>query len=169
MYLNKQAPALLANMFQSAITHEPLDVETREWLGRGILTYIRGEKSSLDAALGLSTAGQRGIRTILLLSVRNAHLCESLNSIALDESVSTWGRCQRLANQVGRLIPVWDARRGSLHNPLDGWPTWQRSLFLAWQAGLDIPGTAEGLLSITKSTSRYSFNSDDLKILSRYI
>ena len=169
MYLNKQAPALLANMFQSAMAHEPLDVVTREWFVRGVLTYIRGEKSSLDAALGLSTAGQRSIRTIILLDIRNGHLCASLSSIALDESVSTWERCQRLAHQAGRLIPVWDARRGSLHDPLDDWPTWQRSLFLAWKTGLEIPGTPEGLMSITKSTTRYSFSSDDLKILSRYI
>ena len=169
MYLNKQAPLFLVDVFESAMAHETLDISTREWLIRGILAYVRGESKSLDAALGLSTAGKRNIRTIILLNTRNRYLLESLDSIAIDDSVSTWERCQRLAQQVGRLIPVWNARRGYRHGPDASFSTWQRSLFKAWQTGIDIPGTPEGLLRITKTNPRYSISSDDFTIISPYI
>lgn len=169
MGLNRLAPRILADLLVSMIEGNAVSPVAREWLVKGALAYVRGEADSLDAALGLSSSGRRHLRTVALHSARDRLLLDALDCIALDEAVSTWERCQRLAAEVRKLIPLWDRHYANQASAAADWPTWKKSLFMAWRTGIDVPRTANGLQAATKRTPHYSFCYSSMTMLEPYI
>ena len=168
--LNEHSQTLLADLLTSLIQFRDISAATREWLVIGLLAYVRGEANGLDAALGLSAGGQRHIRTVIAYQTRDRHLAEALDGIALDPAVSTWERCQRLAVEVRRLIPVWNKQYRNAGRPPADWPRWKQALFDAWRVGVGIPATASGLQAkVVEQTPIYSFGSDYMNMLAPYI
>ena len=93
---------MLGDLLGSLIDGRPVDASTREWAVRGILRAIRRDES-LDLALGLAGAGKTRLQEQLLMIQRDQHLHAALQSVALDDGVSTWHRCQRLAIEVDQI------------------------------------------------------------------
>lgn len=170
--LADMSPVLVAKTLNDLINGYSLDVVVHEWLVVGLLAYVRGQAGSLDEALGLASGGRAKPRRIIAMHVRDRYLAKAVESISLDERVSTWLRCQRLEEQIGRLIPVWRSHYANTRSPAQSWEQWKCDLFLAWrvslQGGGNIPETAAGLFEATKRTLACSFGSDELTMASRY-
>ncbi|OGT17902.1 MAG: hypothetical protein A3J49_04380 [Gallionellales bacterium RIFCSPHIGHO2_02_FULL_57_16] len=160
--------ARLASLLDSLFHSQPITPDVREWLIKSFLHYLHhGGEYPLDRFLCLAPidAGTTSLSTRLGLLKRNLHLAAALRSIALDESVTGWGRCQRLAGEIkkfeGRL---WKLYR-QLPEPPNNWPEWQQDLFRAYQTGVRIPRTAHGLYAIVNQIDGVSFNAPGVKLL----
>ena len=158
----------LASFMDSIFYNQPISPSVREWLLKAFLHYLHhGGEYPLDRFLCLAPidAGTTSLSTRLGLLKRNLHLAAALRSIALDESVTGWGRCQRLAGEIkkfeGRL---WKLYR-QLPEPPNNWPEWQQDLFRAYQTGVRIPRTAHGLYAIVNQIDGVSFNAPGVKLL----
>lgn len=160
--------ARLASLLDSLFHHQPITPDVREWLLKAFLHYLHhGGEYPLDRFLGLAPidAGTSSLSTRLGLLKRNLHLAAALRSIALDESVTGWGRCRRLAGEIAKFEGrVWKLYR-RLPEPPDNWPEWQQDLFRAYQTGMRIPRTAHGLYAIVNQIDGVSFNAPGVKLL----
>lgn len=133
-----------------------------QWLRSGILKCItQGDGGSLDRALGLAVCGSRHISYQLKLRVRNAYLVESVKLIALNERVSDWERCKRLALKLNQLAAFWDAHPRVLS--FDNWEGWKVNLYNAWAIGCGLPTTARGLYAVIENNP-CSLHSLEMKI-----
>jgi hypothetical protein len=131
-----------------------------QWLKDGIFKYMRDDNQlSLDRSLGLAVCGSRHASTQLTNRVRNHYLILAINHISLDDELSDWARCMRLADQVKRLCPVWTAHEVKISDR--NWPAWKIYLHQAWLTDVGIPGTPRGLYSV-KENSTYSLHDDEL-------
>src|SRR4030065_656112 len=96
----------LAAFMDSIFYNQPISPSVREWLLKAFLHYLHhGGKDPLDRFLGLAPidAGTSSPSTHLGVFKRNLHLMEALRKIALDDSVTSWGRCQRLAAEITKF------------------------------------------------------------------
>jgi hypothetical protein len=131
-----------------------------KWLDNGILKYmVDGGESTLDKSLGLAVCGSRHASTQLANRVRNHYLILAINHISLDDELSDWAKCGRLAEQVNKLCPFWQTHKVKVTDI--NWPTWKVYLHQAWLTDIGIPGTARGLYSV-KENSTYSLHDDEL-------
>ena len=132
------------------------------WLKSGVMKYMQQEKQlSLDKALGLAVCGSRHVSTQLTLSVRNHYLIKSIRNISLDEDISDWERCKRLAAKVNNLCNFWEAHQNT--RPEQNWDMWKCYLHQAWSTGSGVPTTARGLYLVIENDD-YSLHSDELII-----
>lgn len=160
--------ARLASLLDSLLHSRQISADVREWLITSFLHYLHhGGEYPLDRFLGLAPidAGTSSLSTRLGLLKRNLHLAASLRSIALDEAITRWGRCQRLAGEVAKFEGhVWKLYR-HLPMPPESWPHWQQDLFRAYQTGVRIPRTAHGLHAAVNQIDGVSFNAPGVKLL----
>jgi len=160
--------ARLASLLDSIFYNQPITPDVREWLLKSFLHYLRhGGEYPLDRFLGLAPidAGTSSMSTRLGLFKRNHHLMGALRNIALDDSVTGWGRCKRLAGEITKFEGrTWKLYR-HLPEPVASWPVWQQDLFRAYKTDLRIPLTAHGLYGILKQNEGVSFNAPGVKLL----
>ena len=160
--------ARLASLLDSIFHNQPITPDVREWLIKAFLHYLHhGGEYPLDRFLGLAPidAGKSSLSTRLGLLKRNLHLVDSLHNIALDDSVSNWGRCQRLAGEISKFESrTWKLYKHLLDPPSD-WPAWQQALFLAYKTGLRVPQTPHALHNIINQVDGVSFNAPGVKLL----
>jgi len=160
--------ARLASLLDSIFYGQPITPDVREWLLTAFLHYLRhGGKDPLDRFLGLAPidAGKSSLSTRLGLLSRNIHLVESLRKIALDDSVTGWGRCQRLAGEISKFESrTWKLYR-QLPEPPAIWPEWQQGLFRAYKTGARVPRSAHALYGILNQVGGVSFNAPGVKLL----
>lgn len=160
--------ARFASLLDSVFHNQPISPDVREWLLKAFLHYLHhGGEYPLDRFLGLAPidAGTTSLSTRLGLLKRNLHLAAALRSIALDESVTGWGRCQRLAGEITKFEGhLWKLYR-HLPEPVASWPAWQQDLFRAYKTGVRIPRTAHALHGILNQIDGVSFNAPGVKLL----
>ncbi len=132
---------------------------SREYLLKNLLRYARGQSPSLDAAFGLTYAGQRRVSTQLITFNRDLYLSRAAEHIALDARVSTWQRAGRLADELSKLLPIWKKQygRGKVARPDPEWPIWRRMLFMAWRFDSSIPCTQRRIYDLLQGINGYSF------------
>lgn len=131
------------------------------WLKKGILRYIKDERLSLDKSLGLAVCGSRHISTKIAQNLRNHYLIQAVRNISLNNELSDWARCVRLAAQANRLCHFWDTQKNISLDP--GWESWKSHLFKAWDVGIGVPTTARGLYRVMEN-SIYSLHRDELRM-----
>ena len=130
----------------------------------GILSAIRRDES-LDQALGLAGTGKTRLQAQLLMLQRDERLCEALQLVALDESVSTWQRGQRLAPELRRVMR--ETKRMSA--PPEFWPAYKRALWHAARTDMKLPETASGLHKIVPRNGAFSGKKSGGKLLANYL
>ncbi|HEY4698684.1 MAG: hypothetical protein A3K04_11140 [Gallionellales bacterium RBG_16_56_9] len=158
----------LASFMDSIFYNQPISPSVREWLLKAFLHYLHhGGKDPLDRFLGLAPidAGTSSLSTRLGLFKRNLHLMEALRKIALDDSVTSWGRCQRLAAEITKFESrTWKLYR-DLPEPTPSWPAWQQDLWRAYKTGVRIPRTAHALYKILNQIDGDTINAPGAKLL----
>lgn len=158
----------LASLLDSIFNNQPISPDVREWLLKAFLHYLlHGGEYPLDRFLGLAPidAGTSSLSTRLGLFKRNLYLMAALRNIALDESVTGWGRCQRLAGEITQFEGrAWKLYR-QLPEPPESWPEWRQDLFRAYKTGVRVPRTAHALHKILNQNDGVSFNSPGVKLL----
>lgn len=159
---------LLGELFATIFYRRPMSVFQRGWLEKGILRAIRSG-DSLDACLGLSAVGQDSLQRRLLMRQRNQHLADALDAVALDDRVSRWQRCLRLAPEVQRFMGLTWRQTKSLSAPLDEWPTFKKCLWHAACTDCALPETAHGLRRAVEKISDYSRNASGAKLLAQFL
>ncbi|HQC94578.1 MAG TPA: hypothetical protein PK306_02580 [Aquabacterium sp.] len=140
---------------------------TRFWFAKGVMKAVR-TGGSLDEALGLTGAGRRELRTRLQQVRRDELIAEAVAAVALDDALSEWARCLRLAEEVARLQRAWP-RVQALADPPSDWPACRRLLFAAAKVGKDLPQTAHGLRRALARNRAYSRNAAATKMLADYL
>jgi len=160
--------ARLASLLDSIFHNQPISPDVREWLLKAFLHYLHhGGEYPLDRFLGLAPidAGTSSLSTRLGLFKRNLHLVEALRKISLDDSVSGWGRCQRLAGEITKFEGrTWKLYR-HLPEPVESWPAWQQDLWRAYKTGVRIPLTAHALHKILNQNEGVSINAPGVRLL----
>lgn len=160
--------ALLASLLDSLFHNQPITPDVKEWLIVSFSHYLHhGGEYPLDRFLGLAPieAGKSSLSTRLGLLKRNLHLVDALHKIALDDSVSGWGRCQRLTLENSKFeCRTWKLYR-HLNEPPASWPEWQQALFLAHKTGVGVPRTEHSLYRILKQVKGVSFNAPGVRLL----
>lgn len=160
--------ARLASLLDSIFYNRPITPDVRGWLIKAFLHYLHhGGEYPLDRFLNLAPieAGTSSLSTRLGLLKRNLYLVESLHKIALDDHVTNWGRCQRLAAEISKFESrTWKLYR-HLPEPMARWPEWQQALFQAYKTGVRIPRSAHALHGIVKQIEGVSFNTPGVKLL----
>lgn len=143
------------------------DPAAREILATAILSAVRGGQT-LDESLGLAGIGTRSVRRQLLMVRRDLFLADALEAVALDDRVSDWSRCQRLAPLV-RDFMAYDWPTARFAAPCADWPGWRIDLYKAAQTGLDLPLSPQGLLAALHRTRRLHASSPNAVVLSFYL
>lgn len=139
----------------ACLGHEPLAPMAREWLMRGLLATARTD-ARLDEALGLTGGGRRTFRWRLLVRLRDEHLARAAQTVAADDQLPLWPRCQRLAPEVRRFLAVAWPRARRLPAAPEDWPAYRRALFDARCTGLSLPTSASGLRDACQRVAPYS-------------
>lgn len=158
----------LTSLIDIVFYNQPITPDVREWLLKAIRHYLHhGGEYPLDRFLGLAPieAGTSSMSTLLGRFTRNHYLVKALHKISLDNSVTRWGRCQRLAGEVAKFEGrTWKLYR-HLPEPPENWQAWQQDLFRAYKTGVRMPLTAHALHGILKQNDGVSFNSPGEKLL----
>jgi hypothetical protein len=160
--------SVVGDLFAHLAVGSALPAESRELLVIAILRAIR-KGESIDTAIGLSGAGVRKLRTQLLMLQRDRALVAALAAVALDQDVSDWDRCCRLALELRRFVAVARPMSGRLSAPLADWPEWKKASFVAMKTGLDLPTSARGLSDVAKRMGEYSSRESGANLLARYL
>lgn len=83
---------------------------------------------------------------------RNAFLARALEAVALDDSAGLWPRCVRLAAEVERFQRTEWAVCRYLDKPPTHWTEARLMVWHALRCDVGLPGTAQGLYAIFKSS-----------------
>lgn len=166
--MSRDPASLIGDLFAHLAIGNVLPAESRELLVIAILRAIR-EGESIDAAIGLSAAGVRTLRTQLLMLKRDRALLTALGAVALDQEVSNWERCRRLAPLLRRFVAVARPMAGRMSAPPVDWPEWKKAAFAAMTTGLDLPTSARGLDNVVKRMRGYSLRETGANLLARYL
>jgi len=159
---------MLGDLLGAMIEVRPVAVTTREWITVGILNAIRRDEP-LDQALGLAGTGKTRLQAQLLMLQRDEHLCAALQLVALDESVSTWQRCQRLAPELRRFMCDTWPKTKRLSAPPDSWPAYKRQLWHAACTDTKPPESASGLFKIASRNGPFSGKKTGGRLLANYL
>nr|WP_297357120.1 hypothetical protein [uncultured Caldimonas sp.] len=154
-------------MFAYVLDGKPLPVPTADALIVAILECAR-HGTSLDSSLGLSGPGIRSLQSRVRRLQRNHHLHQAARAVAVDDALSDWQRCERLAQCIKRFEAAeWMRVRGLQITPSD-WPAWKPHVLRAMQTQLAVPKTAKGLHKVLTETPLYSGSEEGLRLLSLY-
>jgi len=159
---------MVGDLLGALIDGRPVCDSTREWAVRGILRAIRRDES-LDQALGLAGAGKTRLQARLLTIQRDQHLRAALQSVALDEGVGAWQRCQRLAIEADRFMrSTWPKTR-RLSAPPAHWPAYTRHLWHAARTDTKLPTTAAALYGNLSRNGGFSQKATGGKLLATFL
>lgn len=158
----------LGALLAALIDDRPVDAVTREWAVRGILSAVRRDES-LDQALGLAGTGKTRLQEQLLMFQRDQHLFAALGAVALDDSVSAWQRCQRLAVEIDRFMRGTWPRSKRLAAPPAHWPEYTCHLWRAARTDTRLPATASGLYGILSRNGGFLEKGTGAKLLANYL
>lgn len=145
----------------------PPNDPTRFWFAKGVMRAVR-QGGSLDEALGLTGAGRRELRTRLLQVRRDQLIADAAAAVALDDGLTEWPRCLRLAEEVARLQRAWP-RVHALADPPSEWPACRQLLFRAAKVCKKLPQTAHGLRRALARNGAYSRNAAATMMLTDYL
>lgn len=159
---------LLGELFAATFYKRPLGPLTRWWLQKGILRAIR-RNESLDEALSLKGSGRDTLQRRLLMMRRNQHLAEAIGATALDEQVSEWQRCLRLAPEVKRFMRMTWPKTMRLSAPPDDWPSFKKCLWHAACSDLSLPQSADGLRRVLEQSKGYSCKNSGATLLAQFL
>lgn len=157
----------LAELFSAVQQGRRPHMLAARWFTMGVLRAIR-EGDSLDGALGLKAAGVPSLKRRFLTMRRDGHLCAALRAVALEDGLSDWARCQRLAGLLPGFARAWVHAQRMPEPPAD-WPTWKCEVFRAAQCGIGWPQSAGGLHALLQRTPPYSLKTDPGNMLARYL
>lgn len=159
---------LLGALMDDLWNGRPINPLSRWWLERGVLRSIRrGE--SLDAALGLSGVGKLSLQARLLLIRRNEYLAAAAEAVALDDSVTQWQRCIRLADEATRFMDATWPTTKRLASPPEDWPTFKKWLWFAACTDLGLPNSAGGMRSALLQNTPFSRNPVGAKLIAQFL
>lgn len=162
---------MLADLFDAMNQDRPVAVTTREWLISGLLVALRRDEP-LEHALRLENpSGGRGgtVSHRLKMRKRNAFLARALRLVTLDEGAGLWTRCVRLAEEVERFQRTEWAVCRYLEKPPHHWPEARLMVWQALRCDVGLPGTAQGLYAVFKSSGACCQNSDWETLLANYL
>ena len=146
-------------------TGQPMPPEARQHLA-GAIRHCAVTGDRLDRALGLADAGMRSLQTRLALHRRNQHLLDAVRSVALDEGVSDWQRCKRLAPLVTAFAAGREYRATRYAPaPPDGWAAWKRHTWRALATDAGLPSSARQLYEIVRRADAYSLHDRGVNLL----
>lgn len=141
-----------------------------DWLLQGLLRALR-QGIPVDQALGLSGPGLEPLALRIRRMQRDLHLADAALAVTLDDGLSLWARCKRLAPLVKQFeTRLWSrAAVQHLQAPLSDWPIWQCHVFLAFRTGLSVPSSASGLNERLAKTPHFSPNTSTATVLARFL
>lgn len=159
---------LLAELLDDLIHKRPVNAVSAWWLERGILRCIRRDQS-LDESLGLSGPGRDTLHRRLMMVHRDHYLALAVHATALDEAVSTWERCKRLADQIKLFNQHTWPKTKYLASPLEDWPVFKKCLWSAAASDIALPESAYSLRRIVERKHDFSCNTRGAKLLSQFL
>lgn len=159
---------LLGAMMADMWSGRPINPLSRWWFERGVLRSIRrGEP--LDAALSLNGAGKSCIQARLLMIRRNEYLAAAAEAVALDDTVTQWQRCIRLADEATRFMRATWPTTKRLSGPPEDWPTFKKWLWFAACSDLGLPNSASGMRSALLQNTPFSRNPNGATVLAQFL
>ncbi|AFU44985.1 hypothetical protein C380_06375 [Acidovorax sp. KKS102] len=166
----------LADLYATLIALAAEDVQASDaliWAIRGIESAVR-TGASLDEALGLKAVGRRSVAQQLDTVNRDMHLLAALASMSVDVRVSEWELCQRLAARIRSFALLKWARHCREASPPEGWPEWERHVFMAAKLApgstatdAKLPTSPSRLFEIARSNPHYSPSHASVKLLAQ--
>lgn len=159
---------LLGAMMHDLWNGRPVNPLSRWWFERGVLRSIRrGEP--LDAALSLSGVGRLSLQARLLLIRRNEYLAAAAEAVALDDTVTQWQRCIRLADEAKRFMEATWPTTKRLAGPPEDWPTFKKWLWFAACSDLGLPNSAGGMRGALLQNTPFSQNPNGAKLIAQFL
>lgn len=158
----------LGNLLGALLFGQPLSASAREWAVRGILGSIR-RREPLDTSLRLSGRGMDDLAVRLLRVLRDEHLVHALKSVALDDAVTDWRRCIRLAGEVRRFAADTWPKTKRLQAPPADWPAFKKSLWHAAATDCSLPQSARALQDALKRNGGFSQHKTGAKLLASFL
>lgn len=143
---------------------EPLPIEARSHLAAAIRRCaLTGD--SLDTCLGVSAPGRRTLQTRIATQIRNEFLIIAVAVVALDETLSMWQRCRRLAPLLDRFQTTnWKKTRYQDAPPAN-WPLWQKCAWHAASTDVALPTSERQLYDAVRGAGVYSPHERGVKLL----
>ena len=146
-------------------TGQPLPPEARQHLA-GAIRHCAVTGDRLDRALGIASAGMRSLQTRLALQRRNHCLRDAVRAVALDERLSDWQRCKRLAPLAVAFAASHEYRSTRYGcEPPAGWPGWKKHIWYALATDTGLPTSARQLYDIVRQADAYSLHGKGLNLL----
>lgn len=159
---------LLAELLDDLLHKRPINRLSAWWLERGILSAIRRDQS-LDESLALAGRGRDSLHRRLMMLRRNHYLNLAAQATAIDEDVTSWERCKRLADQIKRFkLQAWPKTR-YLAGPPDEWPTFKKCLWAAAACDIALPESPYSIRKIVEQKGTFSCNNRGAKLLSQFL
>lgn len=159
---------LLAMVLESLSSNRPIPTMAATWLREGVIKALRrGE--AIDTSLGLSGVGCRSLQGKVLMLRRDIHLVRAAQAVAVDEDLSDWQRCVRLAPLLCRFMRDTWPRVMRLDEPLQAWPEWKCHAFAAARTDMRLPTTAAGLHLIIKANAAFPVEKRPATLLAQLI
>lgn len=150
------AVAVLGALLAHCEGGEPIPADVRQHLAASI-RHCAASGDSLDVSIGLSAPGRRKLATRLAMQRRNAALAAAVRSVALDDRLSDWQRCDRLAPLLSAFAKSLEYRSTRYaEGPPDDWPAWKRHAWHALATDTPIPSTARSLYRVLTQESACS-------------
>jgi hypothetical protein len=158
----------LGLLLGSLSRNEPIPVQAAEWLRQGVIKALR-KGEAIDVSLGLSGVGCRSLQGKVWMHQRALQLIRAVQSVAVDEVLSDWQRCVRLAPLVCRFMRSTWPQVIRLDAPLHGWPDWKVHVFYAARTDMRLPTTAAGLHLIVKANAVFPVEKKPATLLAQLI
>lgn len=158
----------LGNLLAHLALDQPLSASTREWATRGILQTIR-RREPMEAALRLAGPGLEDLGARLARIQRDQYITQALAAVALDDGITDWQRCTRLAPLVARFTAdIWPKTK-RLHAPPDTWPEYKKALWHAAATDCTLPESPRALLDVLKRNGGFSPHKTGAKLLATFL
>jgi hypothetical protein len=156
---------MLARLLAHCDTGAPMPTEARRALALAIRrTAATGD--TLDSCLGISAAGRRSLQRRIARCRRDEAIVLAVGVVAIDEGLSDWQRCQRLAPLLAAFTNGRDWKETRYQpGPPDSWPAWKRLAWIAAATDEPIPTSARQLFEIVKRARGYSPHDAGVRLL----
>lgn len=159
---------LLAEVLEASVEGRPLGHQAGQWLAFGIRAAVR-RAEPLEVSLGLAGPGKRSLQRQLLTLRRDMHLLRAIKVVAIEEGITDWQRCKRLAPLISQFMHcTWPKAKRYAIAPSD-WPTWKVEVFGAACTDIELPRSSRGLYNLVQADARCSIHSRKATLLARLL